>query len=146
MFFRPATLLKKNPTQAFSWEHCKIFKNTYIEKHLRTAASDSSYILLKKLNKIVQEPDCLSVSFWNIKLLYFTYSHSYSIVLSLFVIHCHSVSFFVTRCHSLSVVVPLVATRCTTRLSFYKWSFSSIDLFDDKAVKFQKKFDRWQFD
>ena len=56
-------LYKKNPTQVFSWEHCKIFKNTYIEKHLRTAASDCSYILLKKLNEIVQEPDCLSVLF-----------------------------------------------------------------------------------
>ena len=116
---------------------------TYLEKHLRTAASDSSYVLLKKLNNIVQEPDCPSVSFWDIKLLYFTYSHSYSIVLSLAVNHCHSMSFFVTRCHSLSLAVPLVVTCCTSRLSFYKRSFPSIDLFDDKDVKFQKKFDRW---
>ena len=66
--------------------------------------------------------------------------------LSLVVIRCHSLSFvvthyhslslvvplLVTRCHSLSIVVPLVVThchslsfvvtRCTTRLSFYKWS------------------------
>ena len=33
------------------------FKNTYFEKHMRTAASDSSYILHRKLNKIIQEPD-----------------------------------------------------------------------------------------
>ena len=91
-----------------SSEHCKIFKNTYFEKHLRTDASDSSYILHKKLNKIIQEPDWPSVSFWNIKSLYFTYPHSYSFVLSLAVIRYHSLSFFVTR-------LPLVVTRCTTR-------------------------------
>ena len=33
------------------------FNNTYFEKHLRTATSDSSYILHRKLNKIIQEPD-----------------------------------------------------------------------------------------
>ena len=33
------------------------FKNTYFEKHLRTAGSDSSYILHRKLNKIIQEAD-----------------------------------------------------------------------------------------
>ena len=35
----------------------------------------------------------------------------------------HSLSFVVTRCHSLPLVVPLVVTRFTTRLSFYKRSF-----------------------
>ena len=92
------------------------FKNTYFEKHLRTAGSDSSYILHRKLNKIIQEADWPSrlafCFFWNIKSLYFTYSHSYSFVLSLAVIHCHSLLFFVTRCHSLSLAVPLVVTRC----------------------------------
>ena len=39
------------------------FKNTYFEKHLRTAASDSSYILHRKLNKIIQEPDWPFISF-----------------------------------------------------------------------------------
>ena len=39
------------------------FKNTYFEKDLRTAASDSSNILHRKLNKIVQEPDGPFVSF-----------------------------------------------------------------------------------
>ena len=95
------------------------FKNTYFEKHLRTADSDSSYILHTKLNKIIQEADWPSrlafCFFWNIKSLYFTYSHSYSFVLSLATIHCHSLSFFVTRCHSLSLAVPLVVTRWITR-------------------------------
>ena len=30
---------KETPTQVFSCEYCKIFKNTYFEEHLRTAAS-----------------------------------------------------------------------------------------------------------
>ena len=30
---------KENPTQVFSCEYSKIFKNTYFEEHLRTAAS-----------------------------------------------------------------------------------------------------------
>ena len=38
-------------------------KNTYFEKHLRTAASDSSCILHRKLNKIIEEPDWSFVSF-----------------------------------------------------------------------------------
>ena len=64
--------------------------------------------------------------FRNIKSLYFTYSHSYSLVLSPAVIH--SLSFLllvVIRCHSLSLVVirwyllyhslSLSFIRCTTR-------------------------------
>ena len=57
-------------------------------------------------------------------------------LLSLVVIRCHSLSFVVTRCHYLSIiailchslslivplVVPLVVTQYTIRLSFYKWS------------------------
>ena len=39
------------------------FKNTYFEKHLGTTASDSSYILHRNLNKIIQEPDWPFVSF-----------------------------------------------------------------------------------
>ena len=86
----------------FFCEHCKLFKNTYIEKHLPTAASDSSYIFYKKLNKIIHEPG------WPFVLS--------SFVLSLAAICYDSLSLLVTRCHSL----PLVVTRCTTRLSFYK--------------------------
>ena len=91
-----------------------------------------------------------TVSFWNLKFLYFTCSHWFSFVvplavirchslslLSLVLICCHSLSFVVTRCttrchllyYSLSFVIThchslsLVATRCTSRLSFYKRPF-----------------------
>ena len=107
VFFRPAILSKETPTQAFSCEHCKIFKNTYFEKHLQTAASNSGYILHKKLSKIIQEPDWPSVSFSDINSLYFTYFHS----LSLAVICCHSLSFFATRCHLL-YSLSFIVTRC----------------------------------
>ena len=119
MFFRPAILLKRDSNQVFSSEHCKMFKNTYFEKYLRTAASDSSYILHKKLNKIIQEPDWPFVSFC----FYFTYSHSFSFGLSLAVICCHSLSFFVTRCYSLSLVL-LVVIRCTTRCHSLSFVFT----------------------
>ena len=92
------------------------FKNNYFKKHQRTAGSSSSYILHRKLNKILQEADWPSrLAFcliWNIKSLYFTYSHSYSFVLWLAVIRCHSLSFFLTRCYSLSFVVTCYTTRC----------------------------------
>ena len=39
------------------------FKNTYFEKHLGTTTSDSSYMLHRKLNKIIQKSDWLFVSF-----------------------------------------------------------------------------------
>ena len=38
---RPATLLKITPTQVFTCEFHEIFKNTYLEEHLWTAASTS---------------------------------------------------------------------------------------------------------
>ena len=34
----PQHYQKETPTQLFSCEYCKIFKNTYFEKHLRMAA------------------------------------------------------------------------------------------------------------
>ena len=37
--FSPETLLKIGTTQVFSCKYCEIFKNTYFEEHLRTAAS-----------------------------------------------------------------------------------------------------------
>ena len=56
-------------------------------------------------------------------------------LLSLAVTHCHllllTVTRCITRCHLLPLVVircyslSFVVTRCTTRLSFYKWSESS---------------------
>ena len=74
------------------------FNNTNFEKHLRTAGSLSSYILHRKLNKIIQEADWPSrlafCFFWNIKSLYFTYSHPYSLVLSLAVIRCYLLLLF----------------------------------------------------
>ena len=33
-------ILKNIPTQVFFYEYCEIFKNTYFEEHLRTAASE----------------------------------------------------------------------------------------------------------
>ena len=114
------------------------FKDTYFEKHMRTAGFDSSYIMHRKSNKIIPEADCPSrlafYFFQIIKSLCFSYSHSYYFVLSLVVIRCHSLSFFVTccttrwhslyhsllfvvaldviRCHSFSFVVPLVVIHC----------------------------------
>ena len=38
--FRTVNLSKKTPTQVFSCEYCEIFKNTYLEGHLPTAASE----------------------------------------------------------------------------------------------------------
>ena len=99
------------------------FMNTYFEKHLQTAGSDSSNILhiTKLFRKRIGLPD------WplNIKSLYFTYSYPYSFVLSLAVTHCnffrrcHLLSFDITcstiPCNSLSLVASLVVIRCTTR-------------------------------
>ena len=40
--FKPATLLKGDPTKLFSWQYLrKIFKNSYFEEHLWTAVSES---------------------------------------------------------------------------------------------------------
>ena len=36
---RPATFLKRDPTQVFSRKYCRIFKNTYFDENLRTTAS-----------------------------------------------------------------------------------------------------------
>ena len=33
--YRPATLLKENPTQVFSVEFCELFKNSFCTEHLR---------------------------------------------------------------------------------------------------------------
>ena len=102
------------------------FKSIYFENHLRATGSDSSNILHRKLNEIIQKaawPSRLAFSFfWNIKSFYFTYSHSYLFVLSLAVTHCHSLSFFVTRPHSLSFVV----TSCTTRFHSLYHSLSFV--------------------
>ena len=111
------------------------FKNTYFEKHLRTAGSDSSYILLKKLNKIFRKwIGLLFLLKHKITLFYLlsfvfirfmTRCHS----LSLIVIFSYSLSFVVIRCHllyhSLSLVVSFVVICCTTRyhLLYHSLSF-----------------------
>ena len=128
----------------FSCEHCKTIKNTYFEKHLRTAASDSGYILLKKLNKIVQESDCLCfiLKYKITVLLTLIRIQSFYHSLSFAALQCHFLLLVAIRCQSLYHSLSLAVTCCTARLSFYKRSFSSIDLLDSK-VKFQRKFDRW---
>ena len=69
-----------------------------------------------------------------------THCHLLSLVVLLVVTLCHllyhSLSLVVIDCHLLSLVVPLVVTRChslsrivtrcTIRLSFYKWSNKSL--------------------
>ena len=65
----------------------------------------SSYILQKKSSKILQEPDWPSVSLWNLQSLCFIRSHSFSFVLTLPAIRCHSLSLVITCCHSLLLVV-----------------------------------------
>ena len=70
-----------------------------------------NYILHKKVNKIFQEPDWSFVLFWNLKSLYFTWSHLFSFVAPLVFIGCLLLLFFITPCHSLS----FVSTRCTNR-------------------------------
>ena len=114
--FQPCNLTEKRLQHRPFPVNIANFKNNYFEKHLRTADSDSSYILHRKLNEIIQEADWPSrltfCFFWSIKSLYLTHPHSYSFILSLTVICCHSLSFFVTRCHSLSFVVTCCTTRC----------------------------------
>ena len=48
-----ATLLKKTSTQVFSCEYCEIFKGTYFEKHLRTAASETLLVNSKLFMKVL---------------------------------------------------------------------------------------------
>ena len=48
--WEPATLLKKAPTQVFSCEICKLFKNNYFEEHLWTSASK---LYLKRVSNTV---------------------------------------------------------------------------------------------
>ena len=47
---------KETPTQVFSCEHCEIFRNTYFEKHLWTAAFEAgrcnNFLSLEKLGQI----------------------------------------------------------------------------------------------
>ena len=47
--------LKETPTQVFSFEICQIYKNTYFEEHLQTAASAWLYITAKHVLKVGSE-------------------------------------------------------------------------------------------
>ena len=53
---------RKTPTQVHSCEYCEIFKDTYFEEHLLTAASvtrNATSRLLKK-NFLKEKPSCIS--------------------------------------------------------------------------------------
>ena len=104
----------------------------------------SSYVLHKKSNKILQEPDWPFVSFWNLKSPYFICFHSFSFVVPLPLIRCHSLLFVIICYLSLSLVglryhsfyhsLSFVVTWCTTRLSFYKRSFAAVPHFSRKMI------------
>ena len=79
----------------------------------------SSYILRKKLNKVLLETECFILKL-KITLFYFpsfffirstTLCHSLSLIVSV-VSLCHSLSLVVTSWHSLSGVVPVVVILC----------------------------------
>ena len=73
--WEPATLLKKAPTQVFSCEICKLFKNNYFEEHLWTSASklylkrDSNTVVFLWILGISQEHlfcrGSMNGCFWN---------------------------------------------------------------------------------
>ena len=103
----------------FPYEHCKNFKNTYFEKHLRTAVSDSSYILYKKWNKIIEGPDwnhkiTLSYMLSFVFIRFITFCHSLSLIV-IFFSGCNSLSLVVTRSHWLYDLLPLVAPLVVIR-------------------------------
>ena len=50
---------KENQTQVFSCEYCKIFKNTYFEEHLRTAASVLNVTYNHKLTYLLHGLTCV---------------------------------------------------------------------------------------
>ena len=79
-----------------------------------------TYLLHKKLNKILQGTDRLFVSIWNFKSLCFTCFDLSLFVVRLPVTCCHSFSLAVTHCYS----SPLVIICCH---SFYKrWTISKV--------------------
>ena len=50
---------KETPTQLFSYEHCKIFKNTYFEEHLKTPAHE--YRFTYHFRVLLQRPHFIAV-------------------------------------------------------------------------------------
>ena len=90
------------------------------------------------------------VSFWNQNhslLLALIHFHSFSFVVPLVVIRCHSlyhslslvVPLVVIRCHSMYHSSSLVVNRCTTLLSFYKRSSCLFKNFKHSHVIVVKK-------
>ena len=51
--WRPATLLKKTPTQVFSYEICKILKNTFFTEHLWSMLMIVTICIIQLCNKSV---------------------------------------------------------------------------------------------
>ena len=95
------------------------------------------------MKKIFQEPNWPFVSFWNLKAPCFTWSHWLSFVLPLAVICCHLLHLLwldVIRYYALWFFVPLVVTRCTPRLSFYKRSTPTAHLFYNLMVEVHLEF------
>ena len=56
---RPSILLK-SPTQVFSFKYCETFKNTYLEEHLRTAAS-APILAVLVISLFAAEKQCLLI-------------------------------------------------------------------------------------
>ena len=69
--WEPATLLKKAPTQVFSCEICKLFKNNYFEEHLWTSASklylkrDSNTVVFLWIQEHIFCGGSMDGCFWN---------------------------------------------------------------------------------
>ena len=92
--FRFPLFWKEDPTQVFSFEYCKILRNTYFEEHRRTAASHVILIELQEdpvkhlrwsfLGKILRaKSHLLLTSSWMSKSVLPTLSHSETLTLSL---------------------------------------------------------------
>ena len=60
--WRPAILLKRDPTQVFYYEYLEIFKNTFSEKHMQTAAF-AYVIFYAKFQIFLHFPNALYSSF-----------------------------------------------------------------------------------
>ena len=118
--YRLATFLKKDSnTDVFLW----ILQTLRTPKNIweRLLASDSSYILHRKLNKIIQEPEWpffllkhKITPFYFLSFIFIRFNtrrHSPSLIV-IFVTCCHSLSLVFNHCHSMSLAPPLAVTRC----------------------------------
>ena len=147
-------LIKLQAFRCFPVNITKLFRAAFSIELLRWLLLQMFCFTLyfqKDAAEIIVVLHCIIVSFWNLKslslLLSFvvplvairciTRCHSLSLVFircatrchSLYY-HCHSLSFVVTCCTTCCHSLSLVVTRCTNRLSFYKWSKRTEDVFD----------------